>query len=1091
MPQNEDEAALVKALMSSPFRGWELTRKIGEGASAWVFLAERGDGFVGPPTERRALKIFKPWLTERYAESVQEARIQRQLALKGVKHPHLIEVLDGGRDGENGYFFLFMGYLDQPTLSKVIGRVPVERIAPLMAQVASAAKFLEGYGFVHRDIKPDNIVIDDRFRSATLLDFGVLLPLEGSTLTDHHSDRQTFLGTVRWSPPEFLKRIEEPEAEGYRAITFYQLGAVLHDLLVGERMFSGIKDEPRASLIEAVLNAPPDFSRVKAGAIPELVDLAKRCLAKEPRDRLESVTWDSFACRRMRRRPLVVLLYTGGTIGARVAPDSSHVRDLRPIIDPADPFLKMFREKIKRDYSLFCGPSSPMPFDLEWEVLPPERQLLSENATPETWRSLAETVHRICSKHIPSSAEEDSASAEELINSGGRLPGVGTPIQEEGGSYLAGIVILHGTDTLAYSAAALSVMFRNLPCPVVLTGSNQPPRIEDVRERDPITNQSDAWKNIRRSLFFLQAFGHRFTEVFVCFGDTVHTAINIRKTSAHRQPFLRQWDDVTLQEPYFYRNGGTQRDYMFRIIEDLYCNNFYPIREHLNYGVLLDERKVNSFRHFRSSPLHAYQPFKIFPLSGRVELTSVSPVFFKGPDCGEELRRLSGRLELFDVLVLEGFDSGTFPSEPDHPFTALLRRLMRQAIPIVLVTRDGLLPTREPYKMQKIDDYKLPILRLFGVIAETAAPLISVVRASIPDEVWVTNETDWYEVLLRRHTLLEEALRHRQVEYPGILASLLGNIVDEVEQLSRVGEGIERERSQYDLVVERLFSTADSPLSARLVGRRSFRGRRSLQGEEERKFDSTRSVLMRGHFLWLLREFVRPFEMAGCGPDGLGVLNEIGYIWGQQMFERLKAPDREGGTRLFFEMSGERQKTMVERVRAKVLRLSRLLRRHGIADIEATLQIDTASSANGRQHSRVRLLVSSARYSFISRRDELYAVKDYGDEERGFFDALRGGAELTLYDGECSGYLEGRFDDLFQNGPGTQMSALDWFLLGSCKAAICSILVELRFDRWVARCSSDYRNNISVLRQSVSSKIISSGETGWSMEFIYEARSES
>lgn len=255
-------------------------------------------------------------------------------------------------------------------------------------------------------------------------------------------------------------------------------------------------------------------------------------------------------------------------------------------------------------------------------------------------------------------------------------------------------------------------------------------------------------------------------------------------------------------------------------------------------------------------------------------------------------------------------------------------------------------------------------------------------------------------------------------------------------------------------------------------------------------FDNTRSVLMRGHFLWLLREFVRPFEVSGCGPDGLGALNEMGFVWGQRMYETLKAPDREGGARQFFELSKERRDSIVERVNAKVARLSRLLRRHGIADIETQLEIGDVRPMNRKPRSRVSLQVSSARHGFIVRRDELYAVKDYGDEEKEFFDVLRQGAKLTLYDSECAGDLEKRFDQLFQNGPGTQLSPLDWFLVGIYKAAVCGVLVELRFDRWVSKCVGGYKNNFSALRQSISTKILYSEESGWGAEFYYEYRSE-
>ena len=166
-------------------------------------------------------------------------------------------------------------------------------------------------------------------------------------------------------------------------------------------------------------------------------------------------------------------------------------------------------------------------------LLPKEQQLLSENASHETWDHLGAAVERICSRYADHSKLTENKQ----------------------GEYLAGIVLLHGTDTLAYSAAALSMSLRNLPCPLILTGSNQPPNEESILEQDLIASESDAWKNILLSLHFIQAFGHRFTETFVCFDDTIHVAVNLRKEAidAAPQPLQRE---RKLQEPYFYRNRG-------------------------------------------------------------------------------------------------------------------------------------------------------------------------------------------------------------------------------------------------------------------------------------------------------------------------------------------------------------------------------------------------------------------------------------------------------------------------------------------------------------------------------------------------------
>ena len=109
-------------------------------------------------------------------------------------------------------------------------------ILPLIAQVASAAQFLEDNGLAHRDIKPENIGVSDDFSHATLLDLGVLRPVGLSNITDE-GEQKAFVATLRYSPPELLYREEEDNVEGWRVITFYQLGAVLHDMIMRYPIF--------------------------------------------------------------------------------------------------------------------------------------------------------------------------------------------------------------------------------------------------------------------------------------------------------------------------------------------------------------------------------------------------------------------------------------------------------------------------------------------------------------------------------------------------------------------------------------------------------------------------------------------------------------------------------------------------------------------------------------------------------------------------------------------------------------------------------------------------------------------------------------
>jgi serine/threonine protein kinase len=106
-------------------------------------------------------------------------------------------------------------------LSQILSELPRNQIWPLIEQIASAAQFLENLGFAHRDIKPDNIVVTEDFADAVLLDLGVLKPFAGNQVTD--LEKTPFIGTLQYSSPEFLKRVEEPTMDGWRALTFYQL----------------------------------------------------------------------------------------------------------------------------------------------------------------------------------------------------------------------------------------------------------------------------------------------------------------------------------------------------------------------------------------------------------------------------------------------------------------------------------------------------------------------------------------------------------------------------------------------------------------------------------------------------------------------------------------------------------------------------------------------------------------------------------------------------------------------------------------------------------------------------------------------------
>jgi serine/threonine protein kinase len=275
-------ARMADELLNKTVGNWTILEFLGAGKSALVFKAQNSTGFA-------ALKIFDPELVQRFGTDVQTARIDRELSLRGKHHPHLVDILDGGRCPVTGFFFVAMQLLDGKSLSSQLHHFPRERIWPILTQLSSAAQFLESLDLVHRDIKPDNIFITKDFSHAWLLDFGVIRPIGEPGLTD--GDQKPFIGTLQYSSPEFLFRTEDDTPAGWRALTFYQIGAVLHDLIMRERIFSEYV-APFARLVEAVKGITP---RVEATDVaPELVLLARSCLSKEPTLRLRLVSWGAF-----------------------------------------------------------------------------------------------------------------------------------------------------------------------------------------------------------------------------------------------------------------------------------------------------------------------------------------------------------------------------------------------------------------------------------------------------------------------------------------------------------------------------------------------------------------------------------------------------------------------------------------------------------------------------------------------------------------------------------------------------------------------------------------------------------------------------
>ena len=265
---------------------WQVVSKVGSGNSATVYHV-RGD------QQEAALKVYNPRFFQGRNAAVETRRINDQIALRGHGHPNLIDFFSTTQ--AHGTHFLLMEYLPWPTLAQCLTTIDRDEIPRIIAKIASAAKFLEDKGLVHRDIKPSNILISEDFGGVKLLDLGVMRPISttGTSEATDHGPELPFVATAQYSSPAYLFRDNQPTERMWRALTFYQLGAVLHDLIMSRPIFEkDVRSGNKYLVAAAVLSVSP---KVYAPDVPSwIIALTRNCLVKRDDHRLKRVAWESF-----------------------------------------------------------------------------------------------------------------------------------------------------------------------------------------------------------------------------------------------------------------------------------------------------------------------------------------------------------------------------------------------------------------------------------------------------------------------------------------------------------------------------------------------------------------------------------------------------------------------------------------------------------------------------------------------------------------------------------------------------------------------------------------------------------------------------
>ena len=200
---------------------YRLIRLIGRGGFAEVYLGEH----IHLGTQA-AIKV----LQTRLAGEDQQRFFSESLTIARLRHPNIVRVLDFGVDGDTP--FLVMDYAPAGTLRQRHSkgtRLPASNIVPYIRQAASALQYAHDQKVIHRDVKPENMLMGAN-NEILLTDFGIALVTQSS----RYQTTQEVVGTVVYMAPEQLQGKPRPASDQYA------LGIVVYEWLSGDLLFMGL-----------------------------------------------------------------------------------------------------------------------------------------------------------------------------------------------------------------------------------------------------------------------------------------------------------------------------------------------------------------------------------------------------------------------------------------------------------------------------------------------------------------------------------------------------------------------------------------------------------------------------------------------------------------------------------------------------------------------------------------------------------------------------------------------------------------------------------------------------------------------------------
>jgi eukaryotic-like serine/threonine-protein kinase len=266
---------LTEMLAEALGEGYTVERELGGGGMSRVFVAH---------DRRLDRRVVVKLLRQELAASVSVDRFRREILLSaGLQHPNIVPVLGAGE--VDGHPYLVMPYVAGESLRAKIAEGPmrVPDVVRILRDVARALAYAHERGVVHRDIKPDNILLSSG--AAVVADFGVAKALQSALRTSSGPQPRTItavgtaLGTPDYMAPE---QIAADPAMDHRA-DLYAFGAMAYEMLAGVTPFHS--RTPQALFAAHLSETPRPLGACRSGVPAALCALVERCLAKDPADR--------------------------------------------------------------------------------------------------------------------------------------------------------------------------------------------------------------------------------------------------------------------------------------------------------------------------------------------------------------------------------------------------------------------------------------------------------------------------------------------------------------------------------------------------------------------------------------------------------------------------------------------------------------------------------------------------------------------------------------------------------------------------------------------------------------------------------------